>query len=77
MSKFFILYDGRALTQGTDNASILEALGKKFTAGDLRHWADYDAVLYVYDEDVHTHSLHNERLLGHVSEGYQALKDKL
>lgn len=76
MSKFYILYDGRALTQGTDNATILEALGKRFTAGDLRRWEDHDAVLFVYDEDMHTQSLRNERLIGHVSEGFAALKEK-
>ena len=75
MSKEYIVYDGRALTEGTGDATILEALGHQFLARDFRLWQQHDAVLVEYTRD--GTSLTNERIVGHMSEGYDALKAKL
>ena len=77
MRKFYILYDGRALTQGTDSSAILETLGSRFTQGDFNRWAQHDAVLYAYDVDEHARSLANEVLIGHMAEGYEVLQGRL
>lgn len=70
--KFYIAYDGRAMFD-TDAASVIEALGNQFTREDYEMWEGYDAVLVQYDDDG-SGKITNERVVGHWSDGFDALR---
>lgn len=76
MSPFWIIYDGRAESGDTDDASVLEACGNGWQ--DLRRalwdWRQHDAVLAEYDAE--GGELTNERIIGHLREGKKALLTK-
>ena len=74
MTKVYILYDGRAATGDTDNASVLEAMSK-FDREDWLFWRGHDGVLFEYVEV--NGELVNEEMIGHLSEGYDALRGRL
>jgi len=74
VTKVYILYDGRAATGDTDKASVLEAMSK-FDREDWEFWRGHDGVLFAYDQE--GVRAKNERMIGHLCEGYEALKAKL
>jgi hypothetical protein len=75
MAKYYIMYDGRAMYKDTDDCSILEAIGTKFTQKDWEFWKDHDAVLVEYEMDKNV--LDNEVIIGHVESGYSVLKQRI
>lgn len=75
--KGWIIYDGRAMFD-IDRAFVLEAcceMTKKQLRRLLDNWKDFDAVLVEYDEK--NNELTNERLIGHVNEGIDALMQRI
>jgi hypothetical protein len=74
VSKAYVLYDGRAETQVTDDCSVLEFVGQSRhdIKAALHTWHGYDGVLVEYD--VHGASLINERIIGHLREGKRLLQ---
>lgn len=76
MPKYYILYDGRAMYKDTDDCTILEAVGNRFTKKDYQHWKDYDAVLVEYDI-AEPRELVNERIVGHLSMGWQSIQEAI
>lgn len=76
MSKAWILYDGRAEFQDTDDCSILEFLGttRRDLKDGLHYWKGHDGVLAEYDEE--NSQLTNEKIIGHLREGRKALLAK-
>lgn len=72
----WIVFDGRAETGDTEDASVMEAVG--FGWKDLRDalwtWRQHDAVLAEYDFDGKNAT--NERIIGHMREGRKALLAK-
>lgn len=72
--KFYIAYDGRAEFD-TDQASVLETIGERFTRADWRMWRDHDAVLVEYEAN-ENNELTDERVVGHWREGFKALRAK-
>jgi hypothetical protein len=74
--KYYIMYDGRAESGDTDEASVLEALGNKFTKSNFSLWKNHDAVLVEYDV-YNENELVNERVIGHLREGYKTLRARL
>jgi hypothetical protein len=72
----WIVYDGRAESGDTDEASVMEACGNgwKDLRAALWTWRGYDAVLAEYDFDGKDAT--NERIIGHMREGRKALLAK-
>lgn len=71
----WVLYDGRAESGDTDDASVLEAFSsRRNLRQNLWHWRDHDGVLFEYDDQNGT--LVNERQIGHLREGKAALLAK-
>jgi hypothetical protein len=75
MNKGYVIYDGRAMVDPFE-ASIYEACmnGRADLKQGLESWKDYDAVLVEYD--CIGDELHNERIIGHLGEGVDALLAK-
>jgi len=76
--KGWIIYDGRAEGGDTDAAMVLEAcIGNGI--GDLRQaidtWEGHDAVVAEYDAN--NCELTNERIIGHMREGKEALLERI
>lgn len=71
--KAYILYDGRAEVQDTDDCSVLEFVGhtKRDIKDALACWRDCDGVLVEYDDE--GGKLVNERIIGHLREGKKLL----
>lgn len=74
MSKYFILYDGRAEFCDTEDAVVMEAIGTKEreVSRALHNWAGFDCYLCSYDEDADG-NLSNEEKLGHLRMGRKNL----
>lgn len=77
VSKAWILYDGRAEFDGTDDAMVLEFAGttRAEVRTSLRFWHDHDGVLVEYDSK-EGHELANERIIGHLREGAESLMSR-
>lgn len=75
MKKGYVIYDGRAMYD-TFEAGIYEACmnGRKDLVQGLETWKDHDGVLVEYD--CVGKELLNERIIGRLSEGVQALLAK-
>lgn len=80
MANLWIIYDGRAASGDTDDASIFEACeSRRDLKQALFNWRDYDAVLFEYDtndSDPNDREAKNERMIGHLREGRQSLMAK-
>jgi hypothetical protein len=74
--KGYVIYDGRAMYD-TFDAAVYEAClnGRKDLEQGLQTWKDTDAVLVEYD--CVNDELQNERVIGHLSEGTEALLGRL
>lgn len=73
----WILYDGRAESGDTDDATVLETFSsRRDMKGNLyRTWNGHDGVLFEYDVGK-GNELVNERMIGHMREGKAALLAK-
>jgi NAD kinase len=76
MNKAWILYDGRAESGDTDDASVLEFAGttRREVKSALHFWRGSDGVLVEYDDNG-KNELINEKVIGHLREG-RALLDR-
>lgn len=72
--KCYIVYDGRAEFQDTDDCSVMECNSTGFTRKDYDTWRGYDAVLFEYDVEQPGNNLINEKMIGHWREGFKKLK---
>jgi hypothetical protein len=75
--KGYIIYDGRAMTD-TEDAAVLEACipaTPKELRESLNFWKGHDAALVEYDAS--NAELTNERVIGHLNEGVEALVARL
>jgi hypothetical protein len=60
-TKQYVIYDGRAKTEGTDEAAVLScACSLKEARKDARMFG-YECDIYVYDLDEHTRMADNEQ----------------
>jgi hypothetical protein len=76
VNKVWVLYDGRAESECTDDAAILEAFtSRRDMSTGLYYWRGHDGVLYEYDTQGNA-LLVNGRLVGHLREGKKALLAK-
>lgn len=78
MRKVWILYDGRAESGDTEEATVIEAIGngRRDLRDALYNWQGHDAVLVEYDEEPtgeNSGNLLNQRIIGHLREGRAAL----
>ena len=73
--KAYVLYDGRAEVQDTDDCCVLEFVGhsRRAVKDALYYWRGHDGVLVEYDDDGGT--LINERIIGHLRKGKQLLAE--
>lgn len=72
----WILYDGRAESGDTDDASVLEAFSsRRDLRNNLYTWRGHDGVLFEYDVQ-NGKELVNGRPIGHLREGKAALLAK-
>lgn len=75
VSRVWVLYDGRAELEDTEDCSILEAFSsRKDLRNGLWNWKGHDGVLFEYDLEGGT--MVNERRIGHLREGINALKKR-
>lgn len=72
-NKFWILYDGRAEFQDTEDCVVLETCGStaKEVRSSLENWDGHDAVLFEYDTD--GKELKNGRMVGHLRDGIKEI----
>lgn len=79
MGKVWMLFDGRAESGDTEDAAVIEVIGtsKREVRKALYNYQDFDAVLVEYDTTPDTKPnsdiLSNERIIGHLREGWKAL----
>lgn len=74
----WILWDGRAEFQDTDDCNVLEFSGttRKELASSLKFWAGHDGVLAEYVRHDDGAALTDERIIGHLREGTASLMEK-